>query len=338
MPLSKASNSTDPAIVWSNLRRNHILYDHLDGASVGAQVIAKAKGIIDKPRHSIMSEEEQTSVKDTIKRSKFKGETTCIIETLQVLLRTTQERLSDHEAEKWVLSAWDKDGLAKAWQTQFNTSAIPQLDNQDDDWKTVPRVKTPYPDVLYAYEGDYMAPALLEALDDFALFLAKEMHLPFLSLDGKGVLHGIEEAETQCARTGSALVSHLIQFLEFASARCAKAEKALETHATLSSATTSEPPAPPPAFAFTIAFCPSKVHLFVHFAEIRMEKPTRYHMHDVGSYDFKKGEDIRLLRKHINNILDWGLGSRKAEFERYCQSLADSLRLAKKRKARGKSW
>ncbi|KAI4241568.1 MAG: hypothetical protein L6R42_011235, partial [Xanthoria sp. 1 TBL-2021] len=344
MPSKASTSTTDPAIVWVNLNRNHIFYDDTRGATIGQGVIKKAKEIINNPRHSTMSEDEQKDVKETIKTTKFKGETTCIIETLQVLLRTSREKQSDQEVEKWVLSAWKKDGLARAWQVQFSTDAIPQLDGKDDFWKNVPRVKTPYPDVLYAYEAPCLAPPLLEAIQAFKFILAKDMYLPFLSLDGKGVLHGIEEAETQCARTGAAMVFHLVQFLAFVSAKAklAKEQQATTVPASSSSATIPQP-APPstqsephvdqPAIAFTLAFCPSKVHLFVHFAEERTDTPTCYHMHDIGSYDFKKGEDIALLRKHINNILDWGLGERKAELERRCQSLSESMRLAKKRKS-----
>ncbi|KAL9030110.1 MAG: hypothetical protein Q9180_006943, partial [Flavoplaca navasiana] len=344
MPSKAATDSTDPAIVWSNLRRNHIFYDTTHGATIGEAVIKKAREIINKPRHSAMSAEEQKAVKETIKTTKYKGETTCIIETLQVLLRTARDKLAtDQDVERWVLTAWMKDGLAKAWQTQFNANAIPQLDGKDNFWENVPRVKTPYPDVLYAYEGDCMAPALREALDAFESFLAKDMYLPYLSLDGKGSLHAIEEAEPQCARTGSSMVFHLLQFLNFLSAKLAEAEKAHSTTSASSSASISRPTVPGipsgsqvelPAIAFTIAFAPSKVHLFVHFAETPVDGPTCYHMHDVGSYDFKKEEDIALLRKHINNVLDWGLGARKAALERRCQVVSDAVRLAeKKRKA-----
>ncbi|KAL8927191.1 MAG: hypothetical protein Q9172_001451 [Xanthocarpia lactea] len=273
-----------------------------------------------------MSDEEQKEIKEATKTSKFNGETNCIIETLPVLLRTSRGKLSDRideGVEKWILTAWKKDGLAKAWQTQFSTDAVPQLDEQDDYWKN----------------GEYLAPPLREAIQAFKFFLVKAMYPPFLSLDGKGVLHGIEEAEPQCARTGAAMVFHLLQFLDFLSAKLPEEQ---QTTTASSSAMVPQPAAPGThsgsqvdhdAIAFTIAFSPSKIHLFVHFAEKPMDTPTCYHMHDVGSYDLKKGEDIALLRKHINNILDWGLGERKAELERRCQSLSDSMRLAKKRKA-----
>ncbi|KAL8883071.1 MAG: hypothetical protein Q9198_000016 [Flavoplaca austrocitrina] len=340
MASKAATDSTDPAVVWSNLSRNHIFYDSTHGATIGKGIITKAKEIINKPRHSAMSEKEQKAVKETIKTTKFKGETTCIIETLQVLLRTGRDKLeTDQDVERWVLSAWTKDGLAKAWQTQFSANAIPQLDDKDDFWQNVPRVKTPYPDLLYAYEEEYLAQPLVDALKSWKVYLAKAMYLPFSSLDGKGVRHGIEEAETRCARTGSAMVFHLLQFLDFLSAKLAEAQK---TTSASSGPTIPQPAAPSihsesqvdeSAIAFTIAFHPSKVHLFVHFAEIPMDKPTCYHMLDVGSYDFKKGEDIALLGKHINNILDWGLGARKTELERRCQEVSNAMRMAKKRKA-----
>ncbi|KAL8907654.1 MAG: hypothetical protein Q9171_005770 [Xanthocarpia ochracea] len=244
---------------------------------MGQGVIKKAKEIIGNPRHSPMSDEEQKDVKETIKTSKFKGGTTCIIETLQVLLRKNQEKLSDQTGlgvENWVLSAWEKNGLAKAW-------------------KNAPRVETSYPDVLYAYEGDYLAPPLLEAVQAFKFFLAKDMHLPFLSLNGKGVLHRIEEAEPQCARTGAAMVYHLLQFLDFLSAKLAEEQ---QTTTASSSATIAQPAAAGThsgsqadeyAIAFTIAFSPSKVQIFVHFAENPMDTPTCYHMHDVGTISRK---------------------------------------------------
>ncbi|KAL8993943.1 MAG: hypothetical protein Q9169_005965 [Polycauliona sp. 2 TL-2023] len=344
MPPSQGTASTDPAIVWTHLRRNHIFYETSAGAEHGARLIQKAKEIINQPRHSVMSLEEQTSVKDTIKSSKFIGETTCFIETVHVLIRDSRDKLVDAQAQEWASSAFKKDGLAKGWQTQFNSKAIPQLDDKDDFFKTVPLVKTPYPDLLFAYSGDYLDQSFVEILDAFEPFLVKQLQLPFLSLDGKGVLHGIEEAETQCARAGSSMVSHLIEFLNFLSDKLAEAKKLHQNAAApLSSATTPQPVAAPgsdsgpqvdlPVMAFTAAFSPSVIHLFVHFAAISKDQPTCYHMHDLGSYDCKKEEDIALLRKHINNILDYGLGPRMTELGRRCQVLSESIRLAKKRKA-----
>lgn len=340
--VSKSSASTDPTIVWTNLRRNFIFHEESHGATVGAQVITKAKEIIDQPRHSTLTEAQQKGVQDTITRTKFKGELTCIIEFLQALLGDSREIRTDQEAEEWVLSAWSKDGLARAWQTQFNSKAIPQLDEKDNCWKNVPRVKTPYPDVLYAYEGEDMAPGLREAVEGFGEFLAKDMNLPFLSLDGKGIMHAIEEAEPQCARAGSSMVFHLHRFLEFSAAKRAEAEKTLtmpapSPGASVSQASTSSTlsglDGEVPLFAFSIAFAPSKVHLFVHFADMPVDQPTSYHMHDIGSYDPKKGPDLALLKKHINNILTWGLGERKTALETLGDSLSSLMHQAKKRKA-----
>lgn len=339
---SSASTSTDPTIVWTNLRRNSIFYEDSHGATVGAQIITKAKEIIDQPRHSTLNEAQQKGVQNTIKRSKFKGETTCIIEFLQALLGDAREIRTNQEARDWVLSAWSKDGSARAWQTQFNIKAIPQLDEKDDCWKDVPRVKTPYPDVLYAYEGEDMAPGLREFVEAFGEFLAKDMNLPFLSLDGKGILHAIEEAEPQCARSGSSMVFHLLRFLEFLAAKRAEAEKTLKMPATSPGVSMSQSSASStlsgldgevPLFAFSIAFAPSKVHLFVHFAEMPVDQPTSYHMHDIGSYDPKKGPDLALLKKHINNILTWGLEERKTALETLGGSVSSLVHQAKKRKA-----
>ncbi|KAL8950047.1 MAG: hypothetical protein Q9222_003887 [Ikaeria aurantiellina] len=354
---TKASDSTDPTRVWTDLRRNFVFYKASHGATIGAQIITKAKEIIEQPRHSTLNEDQQKSVQKVIKRSKFKGETTCIIETLQALLGDAREIRTDQEAEDWVLSAWSKDGMARAWQSQFNAKAIPQLDEKDDCWKDIPRVKTPYPDVLYAYEGEDMAPGFREVVEAFGVFLAKDMNLPFLSLDGKGILHGIEEAEPQRARSGSSMVFHLLRFLQYLASKRAEAEKTLKTSATSSGAEAERALKTPatssgasnshasassalsgfdgevPLFTFSIAFSPSKVHSFVHFAETPVDQPTSYHMHDIGSYDPKKGADLALLKKHINNILTWGLGERKTALETLGDSVSSLVHQAKKRKA-----
>lgn len=346
-PKSSSSSAIDPTTVWKNLNRNHIYNELPRGRALGQNLINKANGIINNFRKSAMTEGEQEEVMQAIKTNKFKNETTMIIEVWQVLLNKSRTKRPDLEDEEWILTAWKKDGLARAWQLQFNAKAIPQLDPDGpewQEWQNIPRVTTPYPDILYGYEDFALPQAVLEVLQDLEIALVKAMHLPWFSVDAKGVLKPIEEAETQCARAGVSMVQHLLDFFAFIMQQIAAADK---QHAAKGSnptfpnaATTGQPTITTPftpyvdefAIAFTLALVPSKAHLFVHFAERHTATQTHYHMHDLGSYDFKKVDDLSLLRKHINNILDWGLRERVQELETQCESLIDSVHQAKKRK------
>lgn len=342
-----SSSSTDPTAVWKNLNRNHIYYNHPRGRALGQSLIIKANGIINNFRKSAMTEDEQEEIMEAIKINKFKNETTLIIEVWQVLLNKTRKKRPELSDEEWILSAWKKDGLARSWQTQFNANAIPQLDPDGpewSEWKNILQVKTPYPDILYGYEDSALPPAVLEILQDPNIALVKVMHLPWFSVDAKSVLKTIEEAETQCARAGVSMVQHLLDFFAFVMMQIAAYDKqhaakgsdpTSSTTAATHQPTTTAPFMPhvdDSAIAFTLAFVPSKAHLFVHFAERHTATQTHYHMHDLASYDLKKVEDLSLLRKNINNTLDWGLRERMQEIETQCELLNDSVHRSKKRK------
>ncbi|KAL8998381.1 MAG: hypothetical protein Q9188_006119 [Gyalolechia gomerana] len=362
MAASKTSSSaTDPAIVWMHLNRNYIFDNHARGQALGEGIIKEAAAIVDGYRKSAMTEDEQQDVKTTINLNKVKGETTFLIELWQVLLNKDRLKRPDQTDEEWILSAWVKDGLARAWQSQFDPKWIPQLDPLGDaweEWKNVPKVKTPYPDILYAYEVSALPATVLDAVQTFQCILSKGMYLPWFSIDAKGAAHAIEEAETQCARAGAAMVYHLREFFDFLAKQLASFDKeqlasmtaapaanhgsptsspAAAMHQSASAPTPAafKPYADGSAIAFTLAVVPSKAHLFVHFAEQHTPIQTHYHMQDVGSYDFKKLDDLKLLRKHINNILDWGLQERKDDLEMRCEPLHEMVRMAKKGKADG---
>ncbi|KAL8942711.1 MAG: hypothetical protein Q9216_001515 [Gyalolechia sp. 2 TL-2023] len=360
MAPSNSSNATDPAIAWMHLRRNYIYHNDARGESLGEGIIKEARTIVDGFRKSAMTEEEQQRIQTTINKNKFKGELTFLFAFWQVLLKKDRLKRPDQTDQEWILSAWTEDGLAMAmaWRHQFDPKWIPQLDPHDDPWgagKSLPKVKTPHPDILHAYEDWALPTAVLDAVQAFECIPSGGMYLPWFSIAAKGATHSIEQVELQCAPAGAGMVFHLREFFNFLRSRLASYEKevaaasttkdenfasipaaAAATHQSTSATTpTFEPYADGSAIAFTLAVVPSKAHLFVHFAEQHTATQTHYHMHYVGSYDFMKLEDFKLLRKHIENILDWGLRERKDDLEVRCEPLYEMVRMAKKRKADG---
>ncbi|KAL8936753.1 MAG: hypothetical protein Q9211_004030 [Gyalolechia sp. 1 TL-2023] len=282
---SKTSTAaTDPAVVWMHLNRNYIFDNHARGQALGDGIIKDAVAIAEGYRKSAITEDEQQEIKTTITLNKVKGEVTFLIELWQVLLNKARLKRPDQTDEEWILSAWVKDGLARAWQSQFDPKWVPQLDQHGDaweEWKKVPKVKTPYPDILYAYEVSALPATVLDAVQTFQCILSKGMYLPWFSVDANGAAQPIEEAETQCARAGAGMVYHIRESFGFLAKQLASLDKKQPA------STTAEPAAhhageaaslpgtahqaasaPTPAFKpYADGSVPSKAHLFVHFAE-----------------------------------------------------------------------
>lgn len=71
-------------------------------------------------------------------------------------------------------------------------------------------------------------------------------------------------------------------------------------------------PIDPTQFAFTLALTPSGAQIYVHWAEEgHSGSALKYHMHLVEPYTLKRQKDVQDLRRAIDNILDWGVLTRK---------------------------
>lgn len=333
---SQSSASTSPTEVWRNLERNHIHDNDPHGAELGADIIAGAETVINGFRNSTTTAEEQQDIKLTVRSYKKATKLSFLVTLWSVLLNMDRQVKQNLTDEEWVTRAWVKDGLRATWQERFNSKTVHQLDFHLDgwpEWNKVPKVKTPYPDITYGYHHESCTQAMRSVESGFAANMCKDVAFPWFVVEAKSANEPIEAAEMQCARAGAAIVYQLRKLFNDMQIESAKHEQP-----TSSPPPSSEPHkfpyADPSAIAFTLAVAPSKAHLSVHFVEQHTATQPHYHMHLIGSYDFNRPAAYKDLRKHINNIFDWGLKERKQDIEKRCEEYSKIVRLSKmKRKA-----
>ncbi|KAI4265804.1 MAG: hypothetical protein L6R38_009168 [Xanthoria sp. 2 TBL-2021] len=339
--VSATSTATDPAEVWRQLNRNHIYKDNEKGEKLGAVLITQAKEIINNKRQSVMEDKELGDYKVFWNEYATAGETTFLINLCEVLLKKDRKKRNDLTDKDWVITAWKKDGLRVNWQEHFATEWVPQLDSHGDEWlaflyENVPKVKTPWPDITYGYTRSSCDYIIDEAAHHFGAILVKEVLFPWLFDEAKGAGQPFAAASYQAARAGAAANHQLVEVFRRIHEEIAEYKKS-HKQATSGSDTLSKKSYPyvdedPLGMVFCLAVCPDVAELSVHFAEHHDDKSTYYHMHIIGAYAMKKGDDVRELRKHINNILDWGLTTRKEGLEKKFADFFEQVGLGKKRK------
>lgn len=197
--------------------------------------------------------------------------------------------------------------------------------------------------------------------------ISSGIYYPFFLIEYKSSAGSIEDATTQACRGGAALVHAMRQMKTLASSPAITAAKTtlkasttaptdsqlptpgetetmgsqpsppadtatntdltmLSTAATDSSNTASS--MDPTQFAFTLALVPSCAQIYIHWAEEGHNgSELKYHMHLVDAYILTRQKDVEDLRRAIDNILDWGVLTRKTAVK---QLLA---RIRTKRKA-----
>ena len=111
----------------------------------------------------------------------------------------------------------------------------------------------------------------------------------------------IEEAENECLRSGAKMVSNRRKLI-------ANAEKH-SSH--LVSPDFDYPRVDTDSFAFSMAVTLKNVEMLVHWALEMGPKQIHWHAHFIQEYSFRKPDDVAQLRFGMDNVLDWGIGSRK---------------------------
>ncbi|KAL8937097.1 MAG: hypothetical protein Q9216_004593 [Gyalolechia sp. 2 TL-2023] len=353
-PSSKmsASTLTDPAEVWAQLRRNHIYDNDKRGETVGAKIISDAKAIINKSRKSSMLDEELDDFADVLKEYGTSGETTFLIHLWEVLLKKNRKKRMDLTDEEWLTTAWAKDGLRSNWQEHFAAKWVPQLESYGDPhlvwlYENVPKVKTPWPDITYGYTHSSCGFDITAVADRFEAVLCKEMHFPFWFIEAKSADQPYAAATHQKPRAGATANHQLLEIdrlMATAVGAYLKAHKqpgppAGESSKSKPSSTSKEKASTKTyrhvdedAVVFALSISPQLAEISVHFTEQRDAKTMHYHMHTIGAYLFSRKADVRDLRKHIDNILDWGLTARKAMLEKKFACFHRQIGVAKKRK------
>ena len=249
---------------------------------------------------------------------------------------TADGELEDEEAAiEWIETAWGKDHLKCNWNSDFTRGSIPPLKYLDRDLKALadsaPKVKNPKPDLTYgllaaAFEAD------AQRVNDKngAGLVTNGVH-PFFIVEAKSAERPIDEAQNQCARGGAAMVRLKRKFDSLAEGTYTDEEAQHEGDEDSSNKQRfpiDHYRTDDQSFAFSLAIVPQYAKLFVHWAEEAYSKEgelvtINWHANWVTDYNLVSPAAWIELHHDVDNILDWGVLTRKKELDDLCKKILE---------------
>ena len=291
------------------LRSNKLRIDDKAAKRRYPQVVAYASQLVTRKRHSVMDETFQQLALEDRDDNAFTNEATFVHEMWKHMhkdhrdKRISGEPGSDILDEDWTTEVWQLSYLGAKWDRDFRMESLPRLETTDPTAKKLldawPRLTNPRPDLTYGIKRRAFTDTELDIGDTYPRFseVSPGIYFSFFAAEFKGAGGTMGEAEIQACRDGAAMVTAVRELNKIA-----KPE-------------TKDAGADMNSFVFTLTMVPAHAHLYVHWAEIESGKPTVYHMHFLHAYSLQMESTYPLLRRDLNNILDWGLSDRLKELK-----------------------
>ena len=279
------------------------------------EVIAHATKFVSHKRNSDMDEATQQLAVGARELYSVTNERTFVCEMWKHLhkewrdKRIARDPASEIDGVEWTTAAWQLDFLEARWDYEFRRESIPRLENVTPTiakcLAATPRIANPKPDLAYGISYGAFTEEEFDISRTYTQFseVSPGICFPFFAAEFKGSGGTMEEAELQACRGGAAMVNAVREL-----AKVAKAQKK-DAGADMNS------------FAFTLAMVPICAFLYVHWAEVVPGKQTVYHMHKIRSYDLTEAGTYPVLRRDLNNVLDWGLTSRLKECKEWLNTI-----------------
>ena len=311
------------------LARHMLFIDAPAAKTIGDKLISEAKGILDRKRLSLWSEDKREQVQKGIMDYAMELEATFIVNLMNHLLGKTRMTAPGEELQgddlrreqQGIERAWEKDHLRVRYNIDFLPASIPKIRTgdpfHDQLINEVPRVENPRPDVAFGIFQTAFSVLEQETLNNNRNNLAGPgCYGIFMIIEAKCMNQSIEEAENQCIRSGCAMVSTK-RILNRAATLPHKV-----TPASGSAAAIQYPRPDMESYAFALAVGSSHAHMFVSWALEKDSKDSvEWHMHFLRDYSFRRPEDLNQLHHDMNNIQDWGLGIRKDTLLQHCETI-----------------
>lgn len=289
--------------------------------------------------------EQGLALRDTAQRFENDNEMTFLVnvwteflggKATRLVKWTVDGELEDKEAAiEWIETAWEKDHLKCNWNSDFTQGSIPPLKYLDKDLKALadsaPKVKNPKPDLTYGLlEAAFEADAQRVNDENGAGLVTNGVH-PFFVVEAKSAERPIDEAQNQCARGGAAMVRLKRKFDGLAEGTYTD-EKA--QHEGDKDSPNNQKfhidryRTDDQSFAFSLAIVPRYAMVFVHWAEEAYSiegvlVTINWHMNWVTDYNLVSPAAWIGLHHDIDNILDWGVLTRKKELDDLCKKILE---------------
>ena len=345
---SESSNSGEimpqetPLNMRDLLNRKMLFINEKQAKAPGEVVVKKASAILDGKRGSDWGEEKKQDVQEGIEDYCEEAEATFVMNLMEHILGKMRKvpkntMLSEDELEQkrnWIEAAWKKDHLRMRSQINFRTDCIPSIRTGIAFWDKLvaqaPRVENPKPDMAFGIYKTAFSPFHQEILNNHRCNLAgPKLYDIFLAFDAKCMNAPIDEAENQCMRSGCAMVQTRRRLNQAANQSRKKAVNSVSLASTGACTTTLSstqacPRADTESFAFTLAIGSQGANMFINWAlemDANDNNNVQWHMHKLRVYSYFNLDDLAQLHHDIDNILDWGLTTRKAEVENLCEKI-----------------
>lgn len=234
------------------LERNNIYIQKPDANERGAQLIKKARNIVQATRKSILEIKTAEELQQLALLHESDNELTFLVNVWGVLLnkerwakKTDHDSITDDEAIEWVEQAWTKDHLKCNWNADFITGSIPPVEFGEDIpealIKTIPKVKNPKPDLTYGLTKEAFNKTQQLINSSNGARLSINLDHPGLCVEVKSAGAPISEAINQCARAGAATMYLKRKFLKLAKGATDKEPDAVDQSSKATGQTTKEP-------------------------------------------------------------------------------------------------
>ena len=182
------------------------------------------------------------------------------------------------------------DGLLTFANKDFSRSLLPIKEMEKS-----PGLSTPRPDYIYGFHrGLFQLPFDTGPRCDISALLdvVHGMRFAFLIIEAKSDNGSLAEAVNQACRGGATLIN---------------------THRLLLAKTRPkdfviEEGPDQDTFVFSCTMGPTTLDIYAHWAEVQHDGNIIYHMNHLAQHGLRSGGDALLsLRRHLHNILDWGI-------------------------------
>lgn len=255
--------------------------------------------IIKKDRETEMQERSQRAATKTLHMNETQNERTLfgkmrpLVIPKERTIKTTKHDLAGELV--LILREYEDDGLQKIEDCQFAKSLVPGKDFTSEE-KAMGITDSKLNVTFGLREPQFPDPSLrlpngIKAL----LSVAPRMQHAFFIIEHKSIEESIGLAEVQATRDGAVLV---------------QARMLLHQHVQ-PAGYVQQIGADDSSFVFSCAWIPDYAKIYVHWFEKLASGTELYHMNVLHEYLMRRPEEMKLFRRHVQNIMDWGLLKRK---------------------------
>ena len=200
------------------------------------------------------------------------------------------------------------DGIITFLNQDFARTLLPRGDDKTTEKQLAkaleksPGMTNPRPDYVFGFSPkQFSLPFDTSSFSEVSALLdvVNGMNFAYLIIEAKSDGGSLATAENQACRGGATLINAHRQLIAKTRVN-GQGEKVGPDEKT---------------FVFSCTMGPSTMVIWVHWAEVREEDTTIFHMNHLTGHYLGNTQSLLTLRQQLHNILDWGLEVRMSELK-----------------------